>query len=315
MRVAHSIRDLRTGWREAAPTPSFRQSLKETMGSQSQLVRALRAGKKEVAFSDPEGRLAGIFLAEANHWLNKAIYAHLAYKHLQAGGFGSWAAATFYYSRFYVNCSLTRLQLAALTHLPGWRPTLLRKKEWSGGVYEMSKAPRGSYHKLAWDLASGCYAEFDDSNLKSLAKGELVGIFLEGQFSERPRIDRSGLLEREAVTYRPSGFEELEWTTPVRQPLVRDRSHINFIDPEVFDRDTYRGAEHGDPPDPRGLYEVLQGELLHFNLELLGAIGDALNPNPITLAWNHFDALRSNDEAKQTIRRWAEECGVPLGAT
>ncbi len=88
--------------------------------------------KKTVRFRNEGGSIDYLFLSEANQWLNKTVYSLFAYKALQLGRYDSWALATLYYSRFFLNCGLSRLQGCALDARRALVPSTHRQEhqEW-----------------------------------------------------------------------------------------------------------------------------------------------------------------------------------------
>lgn len=286
------------------------------MINSANLLRAMRKQKVGTIPTEATQRFDLAMVTEAQHWINKALYAYLGYKYLQQGGYQSLAEQSFYYSRFYLNCVLARIQGSAVTHASDGRTALIFRKCLEPHEYVLAYAPGGGgVHTMAWDLAKKAYQTFDPDGILGVSSEEFRVLFAmerEREISEFS-LRREELEDREQTTYDPLGFDELYWDRPRIRGRTRGMGSINFLDTEVFNKDTYRGAENGETADPRGLSEVLHGELINISFQLLGKIHRAAGGRTfIRLYWHQLSAMPSNEEAKVTLRGWAEAAGVAL---
>jgi hypothetical protein len=307
--LASSIEGLTNYYESSSLTP-LTGSVRDVLG---RAVERRHVKKKPARLRNEGGSIDYLFLSEANEWLNKTVYSLFAYKTLQLGRYASWALATLYYSRFFLNCGLSRLQGCALTHGKPWF-RLLIARDIKSGFYMASKPRRGSFHRLTWDLARDCYRSFSPEGLESLTKGAIETYFGgEGILRELGMREpyRPEMRAREERTYDPYGFDELFYADLVYERRARREEELNFIDEEVFQAEVDRQAVPDGDFDGTGVNEACHGQLLEFFMELCGRIGQALPKHRLFyLRWNHLSDLDTNEDTNRTVLEWASKYGI-----
>lgn len=106
----------------------------------------------------PRDYLDGAFLFESEGYLKKALYHYLAYKHVQSGGYQSWAEVTRYYGRFWGIVALLRLTGVGVFWEKDIGPFKVVRNP-SGYIVTQTKGS-GS-HKNTWELFSDTFKNFE----------------------------------------------------------------------------------------------------------------------------------------------------------
>lgn len=157
--MAHNLSELANYYKNASGSPNYvarlvAQSITQEQQASGQSVKSiLRQG-----FTLPRDCLDAAFLFESYGYLKKALYHYLAYKHVQSGGYKSWADVTAYYGRFFGIIALTRLMGAGIF----WdKDTGSFQVERNHGSYTVGVPPegRGSHAKI-WKLFYHTFANF-----------------------------------------------------------------------------------------------------------------------------------------------------------
>ena len=265
--------------------------------------------KKGVRAKDPHQTIDALCLTEASEYLNKALYCFLGYKYLQIGGYYSWALTTFYYSRFYLNNYLCRIQGQAILYM---RPIIqLSRISWQNHIFILRRCPgKGGIHQRVWDLTKESFQDFRPTPPLSI-EGRTIATYFNEKFFEMFGIQgvyrREELENREECTYDPFGFDELYYAQAPNWAIstARRDGRINYIDEKVF-----RNISHTEDFDGRGAEERGFGELLRFGIELASQINDAIGFKAIHLYWANLKELTANNETIQTIAGWIRESNL-----
>ncbi len=105
----------------------------------------------------PRDHLDGAFLFESEGYLKKALYHYLAYKHVQYGGYQSWAEVTRYYGRFWGIVALLRLMGAGVF----WCENIGSFKVVRNPKgYIVTRTNGGGSHQNTWKLFSETFENF-----------------------------------------------------------------------------------------------------------------------------------------------------------
>jgi hypothetical protein len=261
-------------------------------------------------FNDDTGLIDYLYLRDANQYFNKAIYTFLCYKYLQLGGYYSWARITFYYPRFYMNQSLSKLQGYSLFY--GKPPIEVFRTDWDEHNYCYRRAKvKGGFHTYIWDITKLYYSKFSSKGL-SIDERELRALFDDDYYKKFgiEDIRREELEDRDKMTYETLGFDELYYIPEGNFPIIMAYSDgmKNYIDSEVFKEES--SVENYDGS---GIEEGMMGSLIKFTMELLGQINKAIKfDHTIYLCAETFNLLKTNNDTRKQILEWAELFELPI---
>jgi hypothetical protein len=278
----------------------------ELKGILGNYLKKQKPNSQNKYIEDSEGTIDYFCLKDANEYFNKALYLMCCYKYLQTGGYKSWAKATFYYPRFYLNNTLCRLQGNWV--LNGKPPIELFRANWNDRLYTYRKAKiKGGPHVYIWETAKEYYKDFESRDLISLSN-EGIKCFFNDEFLKGIGMDNHSRTEldlRNEITYGATKFEELDW----RENDIRysfGEGSYNYIDPEVYSRE-YNSYDFGG----EGSEEYGMGLLIGFVMELLGKISNEIHkPNLCHIKMKSLRHFKTNDDFLNLIEERAKEYGL-----
>jgi len=255
-----------------------------------------------------DNKIDSILLKEAREYINKSIYCFFAYKYLQMGGYLARSMDTFYYSRFYLNNYLCRLQGQAIIH---YRPQIqISRIDWDKKYLLIRKCPgKGGIHERIWDLTKASYQYFKPDKPLS-ANENLIGVYFNNEWWERVKLTapkHEDYKKRIEHTYDLFGFDELYYAPGHNYPIsgAKKDGKINYIDKDVFSE-----IANQEYFDGRGVEEAGLGDLLKFAIELAGHINSAMTKKVITISKHNLELLKTNENTKQLIFKWIKEADI-----
>lgn len=178
-------------------------------------------------FTLPRDYLDSAFLFETYGYLKKALYHYLAYKHVQWGGYKSWADVTGYYGRFWGIVALTRLMGAGIF----WDEDIKGfQVERNHGCYRVSRPKSGGSHENAWNLF---YETFTDFQAPKEYKAVFTALhpLLSSKASHKTYEPR----QRNWINYSPEyGYAELGFKVRDFIEAEKHKGATQFLDWESY---------------------------------------------------------------------------------
>jgi len=285
---------------------TLRELIKTHLKSERQaMAGATKAEGKEMTYDDG---IDSIFLKEAREYINKSIYCFFAYKHLQMGGYLARSMDAFYYSRFYLDNYLCRLQGEAIIH---HRPLLqISRVDWDKKKLLIRKCPgNDGIHIKNWELTKSIYQYFKPDKPLSANKS-LIGAYFQDDWWKKVGLtipEHEDYNKRIEHTYDLFGFDELYYAPDYNFPIrhTKKDGKINYIDNKVF-----LEISNEENFDGSGVEENGFGNLLNLAIELAGYINEAISDKVIVIYVHNLELLKTNEKSKQSIFDWIKAANI-----
>jgi hypothetical protein len=239
--------------------------------------------------------LDGIFLNEAEKFLELSVWNFLVYKFLMSGPYLSWAYTTRYFADFYAVNALLRIRGNAVVHIErrrdeDWRyQTVHIARSSRAHAYRLNHM-RTNEHEFVWNTFFTLYRGWDYKTY--------------GIFHGDDKI--SQYVRKERANWNYDVFFASQSMDIHAKEEARIMALNNFLDTH------YVSLEHAEFMEEHGWEERVSGEFIKATLDILGDIASEPRLKDHHIAYlkglrKSIEDVQSNESTKENLIVWVEE--------